>query len=98
MELFEVSAKDDLGKLSLRIFALCPPVNCPHPCYQGINQLFDHLIAAIMSRKDIIERENERKQRDSVFLDPAVPSWAAQADAEEARQKALQRSGSWNCC
>ena len=51
-----------------------------------------------MSRKDIIERENERKQRDSVFLDPAVPTWAAQADAEEARQKALQRSGSWNCC
>ncbi|KAF5333233.1 hypothetical protein D9611_002286 [Ephemerocybe angulata] len=77
MELYEVSAKDDLG----------------------IQHLFDHLISAIIERKDIIERENERKKRDSVFLDAARPTWAAQADEEEARQKALQqRSGSWSCC
>ncbi|KAJ3535415.1 hypothetical protein NMY22_g6494 [Coprinellus aureogranulatus] len=99
MELYEVSAKDDLGKLCLRIFARYHPAKGTYPYYPGINQLFDHLIAQIMSRKDIIERENEKKQRDSVFLEPVVPSWAAQADAEEARQKALQqRTGSWSCC
>ncbi|KAJ2916464.1 hypothetical protein MD484_g3954, partial [Candolleomyces efflorescens] len=78
MELFEVSAKDDLG----------------------IQNLFDHLISAIISRKDTIERENELRKRDSVLLSDANrPMWAAQADEEEARQKALQqRSGSWSCC
>ncbi|TFK43293.1 P-loop containing nucleoside triphosphate hydrolase protein [Crucibulum laeve] len=76
MELFEVSAKDDIG----------------------IQNLFDHLISAIILRKDAIEQENELKKRDSVFLSNAsTPTWAAQADEEEARQKA-QRSGSWNCC
>ncbi|CCM04800.1 uncharacterized protein FIBRA_06993 [Fibroporia radiculosa] len=78
MELFEVSAKDDLG----------------------IQQLFDTLIAAIIARKDSIEEENEMKRRDSVYLAPvSTPVWAAQADAEEAREKAQAASGtSWSCC
>ncbi|KAJ6567197.1 P-loop containing nucleoside triphosphate hydrolase protein [Mycena vulgaris] len=67
MELFEVSAKDDLG----------------------IQNLFDHLISAIIVRKDRIERENELKKRDSVFLTSvAAPAWTAQAEEEEAREKA----------
>ncbi|KAF8913727.1 P-loop containing nucleoside triphosphate hydrolase protein [Gymnopilus junonius] len=76
MELFEVSAKDDIG----------------------IQNLFEHLIAAIINGKDIIERENELRKRDSIFLSSAsTPAWSAQADEEEAREKA-QRSGSWSCC
>ncbi|KAJ7781587.1 P-loop containing nucleoside triphosphate hydrolase protein [Mycena metata] len=80
MELFEVSAKDDLG----------------------IQNLFDHLIAAIIVRKDRIEQENELKKRDSVFLTAVpTPAWAAQAEEEEAREKAeRERSarGSWTSC
>lgn len=78
MELFEVSAKDDLG----------------------IQHLFDTLIAAIIARKDSIEQENEMKRRDSVYLSSAtMPVWAAQADAEEAREKAQVAKGtSWSCC
>ncbi|KAF8974735.1 P-loop containing nucleoside triphosphate hydrolase protein [Flammula alnicola] len=76
MELFEVSAKDDIG----------------------IQNLFEHLISAIIVRKDVIEKENELKKRDSVFLSSvSTPTWSAQADEEEAREKA-QRSGSWSCC
>lgn len=76
MELFEVSAKDDIG----------------------IQNLFEHLISAIITRKDSIEQENELKKRDSVFLSSvSTPAWSAQADEEEAREKA-QRSGSWSCC
>ncbi|KAJ7591397.1 P-loop containing nucleoside triphosphate hydrolase protein [Mycena floridula] len=78
MELFEVSAKDDLG----------------------IQALFDHLISAIILRKDKIEQENELKKRDSVYL-PAIPTpgWSAQAEEQEAREKAEQttRNG-WSCC
>ncbi|KAF9008821.1 P-loop containing nucleoside triphosphate hydrolase protein [Cyathus striatus] len=65
----------------------------------GITQLFEHLISAIILRKDAIEKENELKKRDSVFLSTvSTPAWAAQAEEEEAREKAQQRSGSWNCC
>ncbi|KII95915.1 hypothetical protein PLICRDRAFT_96330 [Plicaturopsis crispa FD-325 SS-3] len=78
MELFEVSAKDDLG----------------------IQNLFGALITAIIQRKDSIERENELKKRDSVFLSSvSTPMWAGQADEEEAREKAAARSsGGWSCC
>jgi len=73
MELFEVSAKDDIG----------------------IHNLFEHLISAIIVRKDIIEQENELKMRDSVFLSSvSTPDWSPQADEEEAREKAR----AWNCC
>ncbi|KAH9947252.1 P-loop containing nucleoside triphosphate hydrolase protein [Amylocystis lapponica] len=81
MELFEVSAKDDVG----------------------ISHLFDSLITAIITRKDSIEHENEMKRRDSVFLSTvSTPSWAAQADEEEAREKeraaAAASGASWSCC
>jgi len=78
MELFEVSAKDDMG----------------------ITQLFDALIVAIIAKKDIIEQENELKRRDSIIL-PSVtpPMWAAQAEEEEAREKAAARShAARGCC
>ncbi|KAK0498451.1 P-loop containing nucleoside triphosphate hydrolase protein [Armillaria luteobubalina] len=78
MELFEVSAKDNLA---------------------GIQGLFDHLIAAIIRMKDRIEEENQLKRRDSVFLSStATPTWSAQAEEEEAREKAEQATGSWSCC
>jgi hypothetical protein len=66
----------------------------------GIQNLFEHLISVIILRKDSIERENELKKRDSVLLSGVnTPAWSAQADEEEAREKAQQqRSGSWNCC
>ncbi|KAJ7477064.1 P-loop containing nucleoside triphosphate hydrolase protein [Mycena galericulata] len=79
MELFEVSAKDDLG----------------------IQNLFDHLISAIILRKDRIEQENELKKRDSVFLTAvATPAWSAQAEEEEAREKAERERSArgWSCC
>ena len=66
----------------------------------GIQHLFDSLIGAIIEKKDMIERENEIKRRDSVMLSTsATPVWAAQADQEEAREKARAASGSsWSCC
>ncbi|KAG6889047.1 hypothetical protein C0995_004330 [Termitomyces sp. Mi166 len=65
----------------------------------GIKDLFDHLISAIILKKDLIEKENELRKRDSVLLsDVSSPVWAAQADAEEARVKAAKTSGSWSCC
>lgn len=66
----------------------------------GIRNLFDTLIAAIIAKRDVIEEENELKRRDSVYLTPVtVPVWAAQADAEEAREKAQAAAGfSWSCC
>lgn len=77
MELFEVSAKDDIG----------------------IQSLFDHLIHAIIQKKDVIEKENELKKRDSVFLTTvAKPTWTAQAEEEEAREKAERSAGGWGCC
>ncbi|KAI0776045.1 P-loop containing nucleoside triphosphate hydrolase protein [Trametes elegans] len=66
----------------------------------GIQHLFDNLIAAIIQKKDKIEQENEIKRRDSVLLSStATPVWAAQADQEEAREKArTASSSSWSCC
>ncbi|KAF7313559.1 hypothetical protein HMN09_00512000 [Mycena chlorophos] len=80
MELFEVSAKDDMG----------------------IENLFGQVINAIILRKDRIEKENAVKKRDSVYLTSvAAPTWSAQADEEEAREKAEReraaRAG-WSCC
>ncbi|KAJ7873314.1 P-loop containing nucleoside triphosphate hydrolase protein [Mycena olivaceomarginata] len=68
MELFEVSAKDDVG----------------------IQNLFDHLIAAIILKKDRIEKENELKKR------------GQRAEEEEAREKAERERSArgWGstCC
>ncbi|KAF9481983.1 hypothetical protein BDN70DRAFT_485050 [Pholiota conissans] len=63
----------------------------------GIQNLFEHLISAIIVRKDVIEKENELRKRDSVFLSSInTPSWAEQPD--DAAPEKAQRSGSWNCC
>lgn len=67
----------------------------------GISSLFDHLISAIIRKKDQIDEENQAKKRDSVFLSAATtPTWSAQAEEEEAREKAekAKASGSWSCC
>ena len=69
--------------------------------HAGIQHLFDSLIDAIIQKKDKIEQENEMKRRDSVLLSStSTPVWAAQADQEEAREKArAASSGSgWSCC
>jgi len=59
----------------------------------GIENLFESLISVIIMKKDLIEKENELK-RDSIFLSSATPTWTAQAEEEEAREKASR----WNCC
>ena len=66
----------------------------------GISQLFDALILAIIEKKDSIEQENELKRRDSVMLSSVTtPTWAAQADEEEAREKEAARShAARSCC
>jgi hypothetical protein len=97
MELFEVSAKDDFGKV---VFAPIPCSTLTWHLPAGIQNLFDHLISAIIVRKDRIEQENEVKKRDSVLLTAvATPAWSAQADEEEAREKAERSAAaSWSCC
>ena len=69
-------------------------------CCSGIDDLFDHLISAIIARKDSIEQENEEKKRDSVMLSsPPTPTWSAQAEREEAMEKSKRSiTGSWSCC
>jgi hypothetical protein len=95
MELFEVSAKDDLGTCAGSSILILSFTYLPI----GIENLFESLINAIIERKDIIERENELRKRDSVFLSTiSTPTWAAQAEEEEAREKACSTSGAWNCC
>jgi hypothetical protein len=101
MELFEVSAKDDLG--ALVSFCGMPYLSLTITCavIAGIQNLFDHLIAAIILKKDRIEQENELKKRDSVFLTAiAAPAWSAQAEEEEAREKAERERSArgWGCC
>jgi len=64
----------------------------------GIGNLFESLISAIITKKDIIERENELKKRDSVFLSSvSTPTWATQADEEDSPPKA-HSAISWVCC
>lgn len=97
MELFEVSAKDDIG-----VYHWTSPAMkfTDMNGLVGITHLFSSLISAIITRKDSIERENEIKRRDSVFLSTlSTPTWSAQADEEEAREKERQAAkGSWSCC
>jgi len=64
---------------------------------QGVQELFDALIRAIISKRDILEREKERRERDSVYFGstPLTPTWAAVADEEEAHLAQLNR---WRGC
>lgn len=95
MELFEVSAKDDMGAF------FCSLRSLDAKCFVGITQLFDALIFAIIAKKDVIEQENELKRREGSIILPSVtpPMWAAQADEEEAREKAAaQLHAARSCC
>jgi len=68
------------------------PLSQVDSLFPGIRQLFDHLISAIIVRKDIIERENELNKRESVILDTrSWPNASGELDKP-------QTSGSWNCC
>jgi hypothetical protein len=98
MELFEVSAKDDTGMSVCLSVSSSGILNAK--CAVGITQLFDALILAIIAKKDIIEQENESKRHDSVILTSTpTPTWAAQADEEEAREKEAARShAARSCC
>ncbi|KAF7971042.1 hypothetical protein HWV62_22167 [Athelia sp. TMB] len=67
----------------------------------GIDSLFDSLISTIIAKKDIIDKENEMKKRDSVFLNSVnTPNWADQDDEEEDSPVEKSRSGwgGWSCC
>ena len=68
----------------------------------GIQTLFDEVITAIIRKKDQIEEENMARKRDSVFLSGGTtPTWSAQAEEEEAREKAAQEAAAsrgWSCC
>jgi hypothetical protein len=66
--------------------------------FVGIQNLFESLISVIITRKDLIEQENELK-RDSIFLTSvSTPTWREQAEEEEAREKAARAGNSWACC
>lgn len=65
---------------------------------RGVQNLFNAIIAQIIKRKDVIEREKVARERDSIMLgsDSIMnPSWGRVADAEEA---ALAKRGGWSCC
>lgn len=65
---------------------------------RGVQNLFNAIIAQIIRRKDVIERERVARERDSIMLgsDSVLnPSWGRVADAEEA---ALAKRGGWSCC
>lgn len=96
MELFEVSAKDNSGQYDRRLLRACAD-----PISTGIDSLFDSLISTIIAKKDIIDKENEMKKRDSVFLNSVnTPNWADQDDEEEDSPVEKSRSGwgGWSCC
>jgi hypothetical protein len=64
----------------------------------GIDNLFETLISTIITKKDIIEQENESKKRDSVYLSSvSTPTWATQADEEDVPVK-TRSTGGWSCC
>ena len=91
IRLFEVSSKDDQGSsLTLKLLFNTYVVT-------GVQELFDALIRAIISKRDILERERELRERDSVYLGstPLTPMWAAVADEEEAHLAQLRR---WQGC
>lgn len=93
MELFEVSSKDNTGESrDLCLISIAQRINIPF-YFLGIEELFDSLISAIVLRKDELERQNELTKRESIFL--SRPTWAAQADEEEAK---LSAHNYWTCC
>ncbi|KAG8679218.1 hypothetical protein FRC09_019130 [Ceratobasidium sp. 395] len=65
---------------------------------RGVQNLFNAIIAQIIKRKDVIERERVARERDSIMLGTNSvldPSWGRVAEQEEA---AIARRGRGSCC
>lgn len=64
---------------------------------RGVKNLFDAIITQIIKRKDVIEREQYAKERDSIMLGNSLlnPSWGRVAEEEEA---AMSRRSGVACC
>ncbi|KDQ14623.1 hypothetical protein BOTBODRAFT_335850 [Botryobasidium botryosum FD-172 SS1] len=62
--------------------------------------LFQHLIGSIIQRRDIIESERERRERNSVLLTEPILSW--QPGEQELRKNTSYNASSsnngWSCC
>ncbi|KAH7100542.1 ras-domain-containing protein [Auriculariales sp. MPI-PUGE-AT-0066] len=70
---------------------------------QGIETLFASLISAIIARRDVIEQERIKRERDSVVLNGIAPTWNGVAEEEEMLQKERQKAAAsrgWGggCC
>jgi len=67
---------------------------------QGVQALFQHLIGSIIQRRDIIESERERRERNSVLLTEPILSW--QSGDQELRKNtnynATSSTNGWSCC
>lgn len=69
----------------------------------GIETLFGSLISAIIARRDVIEQERVKRERDSVILTGISPTWNSVAEEEEMLQKEREKGTSakgWGggCC
>ena len=67
----------------------------------GIESLFGSLIGAIIARREVIEQERIKRERDSVVLDGISPGWNGIAEEEEMLQKERRKSSKgWGgaCC
>jgi hypothetical protein len=72
---------------------------------QGVDSLFDHLLANIIERRDTIQREKALRERNSVMLNSPVHDTSSSSGHSSASLKAEQavggggstRSG-WSCC
>jgi hypothetical protein len=70
---------------------------------QGVNQLFDHLLANLIRRADQIQREKALRERNSVTLDAsniAVYGSTLKADCDDAGNPDSNavKSNGWSCC
>lgn len=57
----------------------------------GIESLFGELIGAIIARRDVIEQERIKRERDSVVLNGMSPTWNSVAEEEEMLEKERQK-------
>ncbi|KZW03865.1 ras-domain-containing protein [Exidia glandulosa HHB12029] len=58
---------------------------------RGIESLFGELIGAIIARRDVIEQERIKRERDSVVLNGMSPTWNSVAEEEEMLEKERQK-------
>lgn len=62
---------------------------------QGVDELFDHLLASIINRRDAIKRERMLRERNSVMLDDSSPESTSSDNI--AAKRPPTKSG-WSCC